>query len=131
MNIYMCIYMYIYVYIYGYSIIKSFLQCFTIVAIGSTRGKKPKLLFEAMDMDTFRKTLDDSMFSTSSSFQKEIMYKDLDCQEFEDSAALRAMCVFMHCELVDAPIKCSVCKASCTLVQGRSANELLWLCNNN
>ena len=34
-------------YIYGYSIIKSFLQCFTIVAIGSTRGRKPKLLFEA------------------------------------------------------------------------------------
>ena len=112
MYIYIYVYIYMYIYIYGYSIIKSFLQCFTIVAIGSTRGKKPKLLFEAMDMGTFRKTLDDSMFSTSSSFQKEIMYKDLDCQEFEDSAALRAMCVFMHYELVDAPIKCSVCKAS-------------------
>ena len=50
---YICIHTYthvcicIYICIYGYSIIKSFLQCFTIVAIGSTRGRKPKLLFEA------------------------------------------------------------------------------------
>ena len=82
-----------------------------------------------MDLDTFRKSVNDSMFETSSAFQKEILYKDLDLQELENSSALRACCVFMHYELVDAPAKCNTCKASCTLEQGRSSNELFWLCS--
>ena len=76
-----------------------------------------------MDLDTFRKSVNDSMFETSSAFQKEILYKDLDLQELENSSALRACCVFMHYELVDAPAKCNTCKAGCTLEQGRSSTR--------
>ena len=81
-----------------------------------------------MDLDTFWKTLDDSIFATSASCPKEILYKALDCQELQDSQGLRALCVFMHYELVDAPVKCLACKAPCTLEQGRSPSELFWLC---
>ena len=84
-----------------------------------------------MDLDTFRKSVNNSMFEISSAFQKEILYKNLDLQELENSSALRACCVFMHYKFVDAPAKCNICKASCTLEQGRNSNEFFWLCSQN
>jgi hypothetical protein len=71
------------------------------------------------------------MFVTSSAFQKEVLYRTLDFQELEESSALRACCVFMHYELVDIPAKCKMCKADLAPEQGRSSNELFWLCSEN
>ena len=71
------------------------------------------------------------MFVTSSAFQKEVLYRTLDFPELEESSALRACCVFMHYELVDIPAKCKMCKADLAPEQGRSSNELFWLCSEN
>ena len=82
------------------------LQCLSAAALQSywplAQRDMPRLLptVEAMFLDTFWKTLDDSMFVTSASFQKEIPYKALDCQELQDGQSLQALCVFMHYELV-------------------------------
>ena len=76
-----------------------------------------------MDLDIFYKNIYNSFFTIFAIFQRKVIYKILDLQELIDSSSLRACYVFIHCKLVDVPIKCIICKAP-YLIQSRNSNKL-------
>ena len=81
----------------------------------------------AMDLNSFRKGVKEDWFASSSAFQNHVMYGNLDTGDLDDSQSLRAACVYMHFGWLRT-WKCSKCKASTMLQQGRSVSELLWVC---
>ena len=85
-----------------------------------------------MDLNQFCQSITDDCFTSSATFQKDVVYSRLDLQELGDSPTLRALCVLMHYGMVDVPDKCETCGAKCSLVQtARYPDELMWLCNEN
>ncbi|CAE7503147.1 unnamed protein product [Symbiodinium sp. CCMP2592] len=83
-----------------------------------------------MDLNSFRKGVKEDWFASSSAFQKHVMYGKLDTGDLADSQSLRAACVYMHFGWLRT-WKCSKCKASTVLQQGRSLTEILWVCSRN
>ena len=81
-----------------------------------------------MDINQFIQNFKEDAFASSAAFQKHVVYTPLNCQPLKDSEALRALCVFMHFQMVNAPSKCLKCGGKCKLIQGRSPDELMWVC---
>ena len=83
-----------------------------------------------MDLNDFRRSVCEEWFASSSAFQKHVVYAPLDCGLLQDSPALRALLVLMHHKLVPTP-RCSKCRGKGVLLQGRTPNELKWVCGRS
>ena len=84
----------------------------------------------AMELDAFRKNINEKCFTCSQAFLRHVALVPLACGELEDGPALIAMIVLMVFSMV-VTWSCEKCKKRATLAQSRSNNELMWVCPQN